>query len=57
MRIARELETGTVWINQALVLRPDTPFAGHKQSGSGVENGLEGLLEFMTPRSIYMARS
>lgn len=54
--IARQLETGTVWINQNLNLRPDTPFAGHKQSGFGVENGMEGLLEFMVPQAVYLAR-
>ncbi|MBC7496144.1 MAG: aldehyde dehydrogenase family protein [Sphingomonadaceae bacterium] len=54
--IARRMETGTVWINQNLNLRPDTPFAGHKQSGFGSENGMEGLLEYMVPQSIYLAR-
>lgn len=54
--IARRLETGTVWINQNLNLRPDTPFAGHKQSGFGTENGMEGLLEFMVPQAVYLAR-
>ncbi|MFA5937836.1 MAG: aldehyde dehydrogenase family protein [Sinimarinibacterium sp.] len=53
--IAHRLETGTVWINQNLNLRPDTPFAGRKQSGFGVENGVDGLLEFMAPQSIYSA--
>lgn len=56
MRVAQRLETGTVWINQNLTLRPDTPFAGHKQSGSGVENGMDGLLEFTLPQAIYLAR-
>jgi acyl-CoA reductase-like NAD-dependent aldehyde dehydrogenase len=56
IEIARRLETGTVWINQNLNLRPDTPFAGHKQSGFGIENGLEGLLEYMVPQSIYLAK-
>ncbi|MGE6696675.1 aldehyde dehydrogenase family protein [Hyphomonas sp. NPDC076900] len=56
LEIARQLETGTVWINQNLNLRPDTPFAGHKQSGFGVENGMEGLLEFMVPQAVYLAR-
>jgi acyl-CoA reductase-like NAD-dependent aldehyde dehydrogenase len=51
--VARRLETGTVWINSNLMLRPDVPFAGHKQSGLGVENGIEGLLEFMVPQAIY----
>lgn len=52
--IARRLETGTVWINSNLMLRADTPFAGHKQSGFGVENGVEGLLEYMVPQSLYI---
>lgn len=56
VEIARRLETGTVWINQNLQLRPDTPFAGHKQSGFGIENGMEGLLEYMIPQSIYVAK-
>ena len=33
--------------------RPEVPFAGHKQSGFGVENGIEGLLEYMVPQAIY----
>lgn len=56
MAIARQIETGTVWINQNLNLRPDTPFAGHKHSGFGVENGMEGLLEYMVPQAVYVAR-
>ena len=55
--VARRLETGTVWINQNLVLRPGVPFAGHKQSGFGVENGIEGLLEYMAPQAVYYAAS
>jgi acyl-CoA reductase-like NAD-dependent aldehyde dehydrogenase len=55
--IARRLETGTVWVNQNLSLRPDTPFAGHKQSGFGVENGMEGLLEYMVPQVVHVARA
>lgn len=52
--IARRIETGTVWVNQNLALRPDTPFAGMKQSGFGVENGMEGLLEYMAPQTVYV---
>ncbi|GAB5459048.1 MAG: aldehyde dehydrogenase family protein [Henriciella sp.] len=56
VQIARRMETGTVWVNQNLNLRPDTMFGGHKNSGFGVENGMEGLLEFMQPQAIYVAR-
>ena len=44
--IARRLEAGTVWINQHLALGPHIPFAGAKQSGLGVECGVEGVWEF-----------
>jgi aldehyde dehydrogenase (NAD+) len=44
--IGARLETGTVWINNVQLLDPLSPFAGRKQSGIGVENGVEGLLEF-----------
>lgn len=54
--IANQLKTGTVWINHNLNLRADIPFAGHKQSGFGVENGVEGLVEFMAPQSRYISR-
>lgn len=56
VEIARRMETGTIWVNQNLNLRPDTPFAGHKNSGFGAENGEDGLLEFMAPQSIYVAK-
>jgi acyl-CoA reductase-like NAD-dependent aldehyde dehydrogenase len=56
-RIAERLETGTVWINEARSLSPKAPFAGHKQSGFGVENGLAGLLEYTVPQTITIARS
>lgn len=56
VEIARRMETGTIWINQNLNLRPDTPFAGHKNSGFGAENGEDGLLEFMVPQSVYVAK-
>jgi acyl-CoA reductase-like NAD-dependent aldehyde dehydrogenase len=54
--IARRMETGSICVNQTLHLRPDTMFAGRKQSGFGVENGVEGLLEYMAPQAVYIAR-
>lgn len=53
-QVAARLETGTVWINSAQGLTPFAAFAGHKQSGVGAENGLEGLLEFTVPQTIYV---
>lgn len=55
--VAARLETGTVWINSAQGLTPFAAFAGHKQSGVGAENGLEGLLEFTVPQTIYVPQA
>ena len=55
--VAARLETGTVWINSAQGLTPFAAFAGHKQSGLGAENGLEGLLEFTVPQTIYVPQA
>ena len=56
VRIAEQLETGTVWVNEFLHLSPLAPFGGHKQSGFGVENGKEGLLEYTYAQVITVKR-
>jgi len=53
--IAARLQVGTVWINTIHALNPNAPFAGRKQSGLGVENGIEGLLEFTAPQTLALA--
>lgn len=44
--VAGRLNCGTAWVNQHLVFGPNIPFGGAKQSGIGVEGGIEGLKEF-----------
>jgi len=46
IRIAERLESGTVWVNEIHIHGVLIPFGGHKQSGMGVENGIDGLAEF-----------
>lgn len=55
--IATRLQAGTVWINETQHLSPHAAFGGHKQSGIGVENSLEGLLEFMQPQTVFVKKS
>ena len=55
--VAERLEAGTVWINEAGYLSPATAFAGHKQSGIGTENGVEGLLEFTAAQTTVVRKS
>lgn len=51
--VAQRLEAGQISINShAGGLRPYLPFAGHKWSGVGVENGPWGLDEYTQPQVI-----
>jgi acyl-CoA reductase-like NAD-dependent aldehyde dehydrogenase len=54
--IASRLECGTIWINEVHVFGPHIAFGGHKQSGIGVENALEGLAEYTNPRTITISK-
>ena len=55
-QVALRLDTGTVWVNQIHTLSPHKPMAGHKQSGIGVENGLDGLLEYTATRTLSVKK-
>lgn len=52
--VAVRLQTGTVWINQAFAVFPEAAFGGHKQSGIGIENGLDGLREYTNTQTITL---
>ncbi|OYD60228.1 UNVERIFIED_ORG: aldehyde dehydrogenase (NAD+) [Burkholderia sp. CF145] len=54
--VAQRIESGTVWINESMYLSPDTPFAGHGQSGMGIEHGVEGLLACTEPQTVTLRR-
>lgn len=54
--IASQLDVGNVYINGPPQPDPCVPFGGHKQSGLGVEYGLEGLLSFCQTKSVYIYR-
>jgi acyl-CoA reductase-like NAD-dependent aldehyde dehydrogenase len=54
--VAARIHAGTVWVNKHFDVRFDTPFAGAKQSGIGVELGQEGLEEFTQATIINVAK-
>ena len=56
-RIAQRIEAGTVWINEVHEYSPHQPFGGHKQSGLGCENGIDGLAEYTNWQTITLAKS
>ena len=54
--VAMQLESGSVWINKHGDIGPDTPFAGAKMSGVGVEMAEHGLLEFTQMKVINLGK-
>ncbi|PQM47274.1 NAD/NADP-dependent betaine aldehyde dehydrogenase [Mycobacterium talmoniae] len=54
-RVARQLEAGSVWVNQFSDIAPQGPYGGYKQSGFGRTGGLAGLHEFMQIKNIRIA--
>jgi len=44
--VASRIETGTIWVNQHMALPLDVPFGGAKESGMGLQNGIEGMKDF-----------
>jgi len=57
-RIARQLEAGTVMINDVLYTHalPETPWGGMKQSGVGRVHGLQGLKDLCEIRHVNQPR-
>lgn len=55
--IAERIEAGTVWINEIHSFSPHVAFGGHKQSGIGIENALEGLAEYTNSQTIVTNRA
>jgi betaine-aldehyde dehydrogenase len=52
--IARQLESGTVWINDWHMVNAMYPFGGVKQSGIGRELGPNALDEYVEPKFVHI---
>ena len=50
--VAARIEAGTVWINAHGMVDPRVPFGGAKQSGYGMEFGVEGLKAVSQPQVV-----
>jgi len=54
LRIARELEAGTIWINDWAAMRDEFEEGGYKQSGRGRLRGLASLDDFVEYKHIVL---
>jgi len=53
-RIAGQLVTGMVWINCYKRVNPGSPFGGVRSSGYGRDMGFEAMLDYTTPKSVWV---
>jgi delta 1-pyrroline-5-carboxylate dehydrogenase len=54
LRVADQLQAGTVWINTYGMFDPAVPFGGRKHSGFGRELGEEALEPYLQSKSIWL---
>ncbi len=54
MRIAKQLDFGTVWINEHGILASEMPHGGFKQSGFGKDLSLYSLEEYTRIKHVYI---
>jgi betaine-aldehyde dehydrogenase len=52
LRIARQIDAGTVWINNWAIVYDETEEGGYKQSGLGRLNGVSAIDDFVEYRTI-----
>ena len=57
MRIGRDLEFGTVWVNDHLPIASETPHGGFKQSGFGKDLSSEAVGDYLITKHVMINRA
>lgn len=57
MQVARELEYGTVWINDHIPLASETPHGGFKQSGFGKDLSAEAVNDYRITKHVMIKQT
>jgi acyl-CoA reductase-like NAD-dependent aldehyde dehydrogenase len=53
-RMAKHLQSGTVFVNTYRAMAPNMPVGGYKESGLGRENGIDAILDFTQVKSVWI---
>jgi aldehyde dehydrogenase (NAD+) len=53
-RMAREIRSGSVWVNCYQVMDAAMPFGGYKMSGYGRESGLHQFTEYLNVKALWI---
>ncbi len=56
-RLASRLEAGTIWVNTYRAMSPMSPRQGFKNSGVGIEHGVESIKEYTRLKSVWINTS
>ena len=54
MRVSREIQAGSIWVNTYRAVAAQAPFGGFKESGIGRERGEAGLREYLTTKNVMI---
>jgi len=57
MKIAADLEFGTIWINDHIPLASETPHGGFKQSGFGKDLSAEAVADYQVTKHVMVAQA
>ncbi len=49
-----QVQAGVVWVNRHMILPPEIPFGGVKESGLGRENGLQAFQSYTRTKALYL---
>ena len=53
-RVAAAVRAGTFWINGYKAIHVSSPFGGSRSSGFGRSSGIDALLEYTAPKSVWV---
>ena len=54
MRLTKRIQAGIVYVNTYRVISPIVPFGGNGNTGYGRESGLESMLDYTRPKTVWI---